>query len=98
MLAPADTTDSDGEGGTLNEAKSFLTGLLADGAVSVKAIKADSNDAGFSWASIRRAQKAIGVEAHKEGMKSGWMWSIPRRCSTNSEGAQQIPKVLNKIA
>lgn len=89
LLATADTTDSDGEGGTLDEAKRFLTGLLADGAVSVKAIKADSNDAGFSWASVRRAQKALGVEAHKEGMKSGWMWSISRRCSINPEDAQQ---------
>ena len=89
LLATADSTSDDGEGGTLGDAKGFLSGLLDDGALSVKAIKAESNDAGFSWASIRRAQKALGIEAHKGGMRSGWMWSIPRRCSKKTEDAQQ---------
>lgn len=89
LLATADSTSDDGEGGTLAEAKSFLADLLADGPVPVKAIKADADGAGYSWASIRRAQKAIGAEASKEGMKAGWVWSISRRCSTNPEDAQQ---------
>ncbi|HUW37487.1 MAG TPA: AAA family ATPase [Rhodocyclaceae bacterium] len=89
LLATADTASDDGEGGTLADAKSFLTDLLADGPLPVKAIKADADGAGYSWASIRRAQKAIGAEAIKEGMKGGWMWSISRRCSKNPEDAQQ---------
>jgi hypothetical protein len=28
---------------------------------------------------VRRAQKALGVEAVKEGMKAGWTWRLPAR-------------------
>ncbi|MBK9520349.1 MAG: AAA family ATPase [Rhodocyclaceae bacterium] len=89
LLATADSTSDDGEGGTLADGKNFLTGLLADGPLPVKTIKADADGAGYSWATIRRAQKALGIDAHKDGMNGGWKWSLPRRCSTKVEDAQQ---------
>ena len=89
LLAGADAADDDGEGGTLADAKRFLADLLADGPMPVNAIRRDANGAGYSWATIRRAQKALGVEAIKGGMASGWKWSYSRRCSTNPEDAQQ---------
>lgn len=88
LLASADER-ADSDGGTLEDAKRFLAGLLEDGPQPTKAIRADADGAGYSWATIRRAQKALGIEAIKEGMRSGWVWSMPRRCSTNSEDAQQ---------
>lgn len=89
LLATADAVGDDGEGGTLADAKSFLTDLLADGALPTKALKADADGAGYSWATIRRALKAIGAEAQKDGMRGGWQWSISRSRSTNTEEAQQ---------
>jgi putative DNA primase/helicase len=89
LLATADATSDDGEGGTLADAKSFLADLLADGPVGTKALRADADGAGYSWATIRRALKAIGAESHKDGMKGGWQWSISRSCSRNLEDAQQ---------
>lgn len=77
LLATADATSDDGEGGTLADAKRFLADLLADGPLPTKTIKADADGAGYYWATIRRAQKALGVEAVKEGMKTGWVWRIP---------------------
>jgi putative DNA primase/helicase len=85
-LADATATDDDGEGGTLADAKRFLSDLLADGPLPTKVIKADADGAGYSWATIRRAQKALGVEAVKAGMKEGWNWALRGRCS---EDAQQ---------
>ena len=89
LLATADTTDSDGEGGTMSDAKLFLSDLLADGPLPTKAIRADADGAGYTWATIRRAQKALEIDVHKEGMKGGWHWSLPRRRSKNTEDAQQ---------
>ncbi|MCL6555001.1 MAG: AAA family ATPase [Burkholderiales bacterium] len=94
LLAEAEA-DPDNEGGTLEEAKRFLADLLADGPLPVKAIKTDADGAGFSWATIRRAQKALGVEARKEGGAFGgkgavWKWYLPQgaqdatRCSTQN--------------
>jgi putative DNA primase/helicase len=88
LLATADATGDDGEGGTQADAKRFLSDLLADGSMPVKSIQGDANGAGYSWATIRRAQKALGIEAVKEGGHFGngkqqWMWKLPV-----TEGAQ----------
>jgi putative DNA primase/helicase len=82
LLATADATGDDGEGGTLADAKRFLSDLLADGPLPTKAIKADVDGAGYSWATIRRAQKALGIESTKEGGQFGatkqqWLWRLP---------------------
>ena len=77
LLATADASGDDGEGGTLADAKRFLAELLADGPLPTKAIRADADGAGYSWATIRRAQKALGIEPAKEGMKGGWVWRMP---------------------
>ena len=89
LLANADATGDDGEGGTMADAKRFLSNLLADRPMPTKAIKADAEGAGYSWATIRRAQKALEIAATKSGMNGGWQWTLPRRCSTNPEDAQQ---------
>lgn len=81
-------SDDDGEGGALADAKQFLTDLLEFGPVPTKVIKADADGAGYSWATIRRAQKALGIKSTKTGMKDGWRWELPGRSSQNTEDAQ----------
>ncbi len=49
----------------------------------VKAVKAESSDAGHSWATIRRASTALNTESYREGEKGlrdggMWLWRIPR--------------------
>ena len=96
LLATADATGDDGEGGTLADAKQFLVDLLADGALPVKAIRADADGAGYSWATIRRAQKTLQIEAIKQGgrfgsIKQQWVWQLPEslKMLKSAEGAQQ---------
>jgi putative DNA primase/helicase len=78
LLATADASGDDGEGGTLACAKQFLSDLLEDEPLPAKTIKADADGAGYSWATIRRAKKALGIEPVKVGMKAGWVWRMPR--------------------
>lgn len=100
LLAMADVPQSDGEASALTEAKRFLSDLLADGPLPSKAIKADADGAGHAWPTIRRAQKALGIEAVKDGMKGSWLWQMPgqeaarailesAKALKNSEDAQQ---------
>lgn len=82
LLSLADAIDDDGEGGALSDAKQFIVGLLANGPLPSKVIKADADGAGFSWATIRRAQKALRIEPIKEGgyfggAKQQWIWRLP---------------------
>lgn len=68
--------DEDNEAGEREDAEQFLRGLLADGPVPTKQIKADADGAGYSWATIRRAQRTLGITARKDGMKGGWRWEL----------------------
>lgn len=63
----------------LEDAKKFLRGLLADGSIPSKQIRADAEGAGYSWRTIQRAQQALCIEAIKEGMKGGWVWRLPEQ-------------------
>lgn len=74
----------------LDDAKDFLRGLLADGPIPSKQIRADSEGAGHAWRTIQRAQKALGIEAVKESLRGGWVWRIGR--TSHPEGCQENPK------
>jgi hypothetical protein len=86
--------DLDREGRSeLEDARDFLLGLLADGHVPSKQIKADSDGAGYAWSTIRRAQQALGVEAFREGGlgKTGtWYWRLPAKALENSLDAHVL--------
>ena len=97
LLATADATGDDGEGGTLADAKRFLAELLENGPLAVNAIKADANGAGYSWATIRRAQKSLGIVPKKEGGRFGsskqqWLWQLPVE-SNHGESLKMLKNV-----
>lgn len=88
LLAEAEA-DDDGETSAKASAEEFLRELLAGGMTPSKQVKMDCTEAGYSWATVRRAADAIGVARKKGGMDAGWYWSLP-------EGAQETAKVLTK--
>lgn len=73
----------------LSEAKRFLVETLSDGPLAFVDVKAAAEAAGISTTTVRRAKNVLGVEARKNGMKGGWAWSLPRRCSVSAEDDQQ---------
>lgn len=60
-----------------HEAEKFLRELLAGGEMLQKEIGLECKGAGFSVATLRRAKKRAGVVSKKDGMKGGWLWSLP---------------------
>ncbi|WP_243857884.1 AAA family ATPase [Janthinobacterium sp. 75] len=75
ILGDVEHDDSEG-GGERLDAEQFLRDLLADGPLPTRQIKADADGAGYSWATVRRAQKSLGILAIKGGMKAGWTWRL----------------------
>jgi putative DNA primase/helicase len=95
LLAQAESAE-DAEQSELEDAKAFLRDLLANGSLPSKTVKAEADGAGFAWATIRRAQKTLGVKARKEGGDFGgrgavWKWHLPQdaqdstRCSPQND-------------
>jgi putative DNA primase/helicase len=74
LLAEAEADPNNTE--DANDVASFLRGLLVDGPVGAKSIKADADGAGYSWDQVKRASLRIGVEKRKAGLKGGWVWSV----------------------
>lgn len=68
-----------------DDAKQFLRELLEKGPVSSKQVRADSEGAGHSWRTVQRAQKALEIEAVKEGMNGGWVWKFPSKTAKEAE-------------
>ena len=71
----------------LEDAKAFLENLLTDGPLVSKQVHADAEGAGYSRATIRRAQRALGITPAKEGMKGPWLWRLPMKVLKNAEDA-----------
>ncbi|MBI5936758.1 MAG: AAA family ATPase [Betaproteobacteria bacterium] len=88
LLATADATGDDGEGGTLADSKRFLADLLSDGPMRAGDVFKDADQAGYSKRSIQRAANAIKVERHKDGMKGGWTWRLLPKMPNTPEGAE----------
>jgi putative DNA primase/helicase len=59
----------------------FLKGVPADGAPA-KDIQRQAQEAGLSWATVRRAKAKLGLKAEREGGFGGagrWIWRLPTR-------------------
>ena len=87
LLADVESDEGEDERNALNDAKSFLQGLLADGPVPSKTAWADAEQAGHARATVRRAMTALGVDARKTGLQSGWVWELRPKMLKPSEDA-----------
>lgn len=90
LLAAMEPAEDGEGGGALQDAEEFLRDFLRSGAKPVREIEKAGNAAGLSRATLRRAKSALGIKTTKRGMHEGWHWSLI------AEGAQRLPKVLNK--
>jgi hypothetical protein len=67
----------------LDDAKRWLTDLLADGGLPAREVEAAARDAGYTTATLRRAKAALQVDSRKADFGGGWIWVLP----VDAEGA-----------
>lgn len=66
-------------GSVVDTAKEFLTELLSTvEKMSSKEVQAQAKEAGFSSASIRRAQERLNIKPFRPHGEKGWFWSLPK--------------------
>jgi RecA-family ATPase len=97
ILAAVDKAGHRQNQSATDEAVDWLRELLADGPLPAKQVRSEGDAAGHTWATIRSAKKAVGVEVFREGgiAEAGrWLWRLPAaeslRGSTNPYPAQQV--------
>lgn len=73
-------------------ATDWLRDLLADGPMPTTDIRAQANEAGFAWATLRRAKERLGIRPRKSGFDKGWIWALPTgpSCEDAHEGAKML--------
>jgi hypothetical protein len=71
------------DGGALDEARSILRAILADGPVAAHLVRKQARQAGLGPSIMWRAKAALGVRSRKLGQPGqsdqGWTWELPNR-------------------
>lgn len=74
-----------------DDASDFLIGQLSEGPVPVKMLQQEARGAGLAWRTIERAKRALGIEARKIGMGSGWFWAMPPEVRHEEDEDRRTP-------
>ena len=78
LLAEIEGSDQDKAAPERDAAARWLEQVLAQGPVAVAEMKRKADMGGWSWATVRRAQKSLGIKPRKSGgMDGGWVWRLP---------------------
>jgi len=59
-----------------NAVADWLQAFLRDGPMPVRAIRKAAQEAGFSWATVRRAAETLPIERRKKASDGGWEWRL----------------------
>jgi hypothetical protein len=84
LAAPAGPGDR-----KLAEASQWLTEKLKTGTLEQRDIREMAEQAGITYATLRRAKNALRVRPHKAEMRGHWMWSLPEDAHGLPEDAQE---------
>lgn len=69
------------------DAKDFLQAMLENGPVDSEEIFKRAKAEGISASTLKRAKRAMGIEAKKAGFEKGWRWELPPKRTKNPEEA-----------
>ena len=87
LLAEPDAgNDADGDNSAKAEAEEFLIQLLKDGPCPSGHVKDQAKEAGFSWATVRRASDDLGIKKRK--LQNAWYWEKPNLLKQLAQDAQ----------
>jgi putative DNA primase/helicase len=77
ILSMAEAETDQEEKNERSDAADWLREILKDDKASLKEVKQEGNEVGFSWRTIQRASKELGVLVERSGFGGGCFWSLP---------------------
>lgn len=96
LLTNAETLSVSSKETALSEAMTFLSKILAYGPMPMRTIEDQAHGDGYSWATIKRAKRSLGVITFKEAGKIGekgrsWFWKLPEKHDAKYEELEEKP-------
>ena len=90
--------EEESDGGGIKGCMSLITDLLAYGEVAATQMEKDCKGAGYSFATMRRAKKQLGIKSIKQGMgsKGIWVWEMPKMLNISKDAHAQRVSILVK--
>ena len=89
LLAMAETVAVQGDQTEQGEAIEWLREQLSECPLASKEVKQLASQDGLAWATVRRAQKAMGIKPGKTRFDGGWEWALPSKMLKSTQDAQQ---------
>lgn len=89
LLAAADVEHTEKQETKKDRATEWLQDLLKDGPIASSEIKEQIGEAGYSWATIRRAKDDLGIKPYPSKYGGKWRWALPE--VAQAEVAQKTP-------
>jgi putative DNA primase/helicase len=83
-------------GSERREAEEWLREALNLGPWPASRVKQESDFAGFSWQTMRRAATSLRIQTRKKGFSRGWEWKLPE--DAESQGAQSTEQQVSTFA
>ena len=90
--------EEESDGGGIKGCMSLIADLLAYGEISATQMEKDCKGAGYSFATMRRAKKQLGIKSIKQGMgsKGIWVWELPKILNISKDAHTQRVNTLVK--
>lgn len=72
------------------EAEAFLRDVLKDGPRPQKEIRAEAEDNGIKWHTLKRAKEQLEIESLKDGKSGIWSWKLPQGDQASDEDQNSL--------
>lgn len=97
LLAEPDNRETgEQDSSALDDAKTFLLELLADGELAQKQIQLDAKGASHSWRTVERAKKELNIVSSKSKLDKCWYWKLAVNSAKDVEERQH--RLINNMA
>lgn len=97
LLAEPDNRETgEQDSSALDDAKTFLLELLADGELAQKQIQLDAKGASHSWRTVERAKKELNIVSSKSKLDKCWYWKLAVNSAKYDEERQH--RLINNMA
>jgi hypothetical protein len=95
LLAEVETPESESDAPRRGAAEVWLVEMLGTGRIGTEFLMKMAEEAGHSWATVKRAKRHLGIKAMKNGLTGGWAWEMPKMLTPSEDAHHKNDEQLS---